>query len=168
MKKKITIEEILNGLPENNLFIDVELKSVKNNISLLNRIYSEGLLSKLLDEYFAYRKKTTNYYKRIEFLQTINNYTSLLEGNDFSGNFININDGGFVGDRRSKKSSIKSPKIPKFRSFIKVRKRHRARVQSDFETKILTWTIISFLISALRSCIAAILLLKSGIIFNFK
>ncbi|PDZ94881.1 hypothetical protein CON36_31440 [Bacillus cereus] len=58
-------------------------------------------------------------------------------------------DGGFVGDRRSKKSSTKSPKIPKFRSFIKVRKRHRARVQSDFETKILTWTIISFLISAL-------------------
>ena len=92
MKKKITIEEILNGLPENNLFINVELKSVKNNISLLNRIYSEGLLSKLLDEYFAYRKKTTNYYKIIEFLQTINNYISLLEGNDFSGNFININD----------------------------------------------------------------------------
>lgn len=53
MKKKITIEEILNGLPENNLFIDVELKSVKNNISLLNRIYSEGLLSKLLDGYMA-------------------------------------------------------------------------------------------------------------------
>lgn len=58
-------------------------------------------------------------------------------------------DGGFVGDGRSKKSSIKSPKIPKFRSFIKVKKRRRNRVESDSETKILMWTVISLLISAL-------------------
>lgn len=58
-------------------------------------------------------------------------------------------DGGFVGDGRSKKSSTKLPKIPKFRSFIKVKKRRRSRVEGDSETKILMWTIISFLISVL-------------------
>lgn len=59
-------------------------------------------------------------------------------------------DGGFVGDSKSKKNSIKRPKIPKFRSFIRTNKRgRRRRTHNDSETTILTWTIISLLVSCL-------------------
>lgn len=92
MDKNSKISQILNGRTENSFFIDVEINKTETNLLIIKKLHHENLLKKFLDDYFKYRMKSNNFPKRQEYLKSLQNYASMLNGKSFYENYPEIDD----------------------------------------------------------------------------